>query len=64
MCEKELNKSVFLKDSDVKASNCAPGSDGYAASLDKKGNVIVAPLNESTNRIDYSKLRSAVLKNR
>lgn len=64
MCKNEFKKSVMFRTSCLKASVDYSGNDGYAASVDKKGNVVVRPLNEGRNRISYSKMRSAVLKNR
>ena len=64
MAEKDFGKSVFFAELSSCNDSRTPGSNGYAASIDRRGNVTVAPLNENTNRISYKEMRNAILKKR
>lgn len=57
----ELKESYFLSGRSVISS---AGDNGFYAEVDKSGNVISVPLNDSTKKTSYDEIRRTVLKYR
>ena len=61
---KSAGRSVFVKTIKREGFSATPGTHGYAASINKRGQIVVAPLSENIHKATYKKMRATILKDR